>query len=254
MNIQDKIRNVIRKNWSRAPNMATTDLLALYHKNPRLDSVRIIATKCASVELFLYDKKELRQNRNNAEIIEDHEIYSLLENPCPGYRDLTMWNLRYFIFACYKLVGEAYLLKVRDNKGVPVALLPVSPSWVVTTPTDNNRYWEVYPYGTAGGNAIRVPVEDVICFKDIDLLDPYGRGHGVAEAIGDEIQSDEYAAKYSKNLFYNDATPAAIIYAPDGTKETAECITFHPLALKDSCLIHAKYIYPIPRSPKVLLH
>lgn len=224
MNIQDKIRNVIRKNWSRAPNMATTDLLALYHKNPRLDSVRIIATKCASVELFLYDKKELRQNRNNAEIIEDHEIYSLLDNPCPGYRDLTMWNLRYFIFACYKLVGEAYLLKVRDNKGVPVALLPVSPSWVVTTPTDNNRYWEVYPYGTASGNAIRVPVEDVICFKDIDLLDPYGRGHGVAEAIGDEIQSDEYAAKYSKNLFYNDATPAAIIYAPDGTKETADQI------------------------------
>ena len=224
MNIQDKIRNVFRKNWSRAPNMTTTDLLALYHKNPRLDSVRIIATKCASVELFLYDKKELRQNRNNAEIIEEHQIYSLLENPCPGYRDLTMWNLRYFIFACYKLVGEAYLLKVRDNKGVPVALLPVSPSWVVTTPTDNNRYWEVYPYGTASGNAIRVPVEDVICFKDIDLLDPYGRGHGVAEAIGDEIQSDEYAAKYSKNLFYNDATPSAIIYAPDGTKETADQI------------------------------
>ena len=223
MNVE-KIKNLIKKNWSKAPSVATQDLLALYHKNPRLDSVRIIATKCASVDLFLYDKKELRQNKNNAEIIEEHDIYNLLENPCSTYRDLTGWNVRYFVFACYALVGEAYLLKIRNKKGVPVGLLPLSPSWVVTTPTDNNKYWEVYPYGTAGGNAIRVPVEDVISFKDIDLLDPYGRGRGVAEAIGDEVQSDEYAAKYAKNLFYNDATPSAIIYAPNGDKDTADQI------------------------------
>lgn len=224
MNIKDKIKNIIRKNWSYAPSLATSELLKLYHKNPRLDGVRIIANKCASVDLYLYDKKELRQNKNNAEIIEEHEIYNLLENPCPTYRDLTGWNIRYFVFACYTLVGEAYLLKVRDDKGKPVALLPLSPSWVVTTPTANNQYWEVYPYGSAGGNAIKVPVNDVISFKDIDLLDPYGRGKGVAEAIGDEVQSDEFAAKYAKNLFYNDATPSAIIYAPGGDKDTADQI------------------------------
>ena len=222
--ITDKIRNAIRKNWSYAPSLASTDLLELYKKNPRLDGVRIIATKCASVDLYLYDKKELRQNKNNAEIIEEHEIYNLIENPCPTYRDLTWWNIRYFVFACYKLVGEAYLLKVRDDKGKPVALLPVSPSWVVTTPTEHNKYWEIYPYGSAGGNAIKVPINDVISFKDIDLLDPYGRGHGAAEAIGDEVQSDEFAAKYAKNLFYNDATPSAIIYAPNGDKDTADQI------------------------------
>lgn len=224
MNITEKIRNIIRKNWSYAPSLATSELLKLYHKNPRLDAVRIIATKCASVDLFLYDKKEFRQNKNNSEIIEEHEIYNLLENPCPTYRDLTGWNIRYFVFACYKLVGEAYLLKVRDDKGKPVALLPVSPSWVVTTPTVHNQFWEVYPYGSAGGNAIKVPVNDVISFKDIDLLDPYGRGRGTAEAIGDEVQSDEFAAKYAKNLFYNDATPSAIIYAPNGDKDTADQI------------------------------
>lgn len=222
--ITDKIKNAIRKNWSYAPSLASTELLGLYHKNPRLDGARIIASKCASVDLYLYDKKELRQNKNNAEIIEEHEIYNLLENPCPTYRDLTGWNIRYFVFACYKLVGEAYLLKVRDDKGKPVALLPVSPSWVVTTPTVHNQFWEIYPYGSAGGNAIKVPVNDVISFKDIDLLDPYGRGHGVAEAIGDEVQSDEFAAKYAKNLFYNDATPSAIIYAPNGDKDTADQI------------------------------
>ena len=223
MNIAERIRNVIRKTWSQAPSLASSQLLELYHTNPRLDGARIIASKCASTELFLYKREEFRKNKNNAEVVETHDIYNLLENPCPADRELTGWHIRYFVFACYCLVGEAYLLKIRDGKKV-IALQPISPSWVVQKPTSNRKYWEIYPFGTAGGNSIVVPVEDVICFKDIDLSDPYGRGRGTAETIGDEIQSDEYAAKYAKNLFFNDATPSAIIYAPKGTKETADLI------------------------------
>ena len=219
----ESIKNLIRKTWSQAPSLASKDLLALYHSNPRLDGCRTIATKCASVELFLYDKGDYRKNKNKAEVIENHDIYELLENPCPADRELTGWTIRYFVFACYTLVGEAYLLKIRD-KGKVIGLQPVSPSWVVTTPTVNRKYWEIYPFGTAGGNSIVVPVEDVICFKDIDLNDPYGRGRGTSETIGDEVQSDEYASKYAKNLFFNDATPSAIIYAPQGNKETADQI------------------------------
>lgn len=218
------IKNMIHKNWSQAPSMASRDLLALFHTSPRTDPVRFIAKKCASTELFLYNKSDLRKNKNKAEVIENHEIYNLLENPCPSDRELTGWTIRYFVFACYDLVGEAYLLKVRDPRGKVIALQPVAPSWVVQTPSATAKYWEIYPLGTAGGNSIFVPVEDVICFKDIDLNDPYGRGRGTSEAIGDEIQTDEYSAKYAKNLFFNDATPSAIIYAPQGDKETADQI------------------------------
>ena len=220
----ESIKNLIKKTWSQAPTSASRDLLALYHTNPRLDGVRVIANKCASTELYLYDKNDFRKNKSNAEIIEKHEIYDLLENPCPADRDLNGWTIRYFVFACYTLVGEAYLLKVRDKMGRVIGLQPVSPSWVIQTPTVNQRFWEIYPFGTAGGNSIKVPVEDVVSFKDIDLNDPYGRGRGTSEAIGDEIQSDEYASKYAKNLFFNDATPSAIIYAPQGDKETADQI------------------------------
>ena len=220
----ESIKNLIVKRWSQAPSMASKDLLELFHTSPRLDPVRLIANKCASTELYLYNKGDFRKNKNKASIIENHEIYNLLENPCPADRELTGWTIRYFVFACYKLVGEAYLLKVRDAGGKIIALQPVSPSWVVQTPSATSRFWEIYPFGTAGGNSIVVPVEDVICFKDIDLNDPYGRGRGTSEAIGDEIQSDEYASKYAKNLFFNDATPSAIIYAPAGNKETADQI------------------------------
>ena len=224
MKALENIKNLIKRTWSPAPSMASRDLLALYHTNPRLDGVRLIANKCASTELYLYNKGDYRKNKNKASIIENHEIYNLLENPCPADRELTGWTIRYFVFACYTLVGEAYLLKVRDKGGKVIGLQPVAPSWVVTTPTINQKYWEIYPFGAAGGNSIVVPVEDVISFKDIDLNDPYGRGRGAAETIGDEIQSDEYASKYAKNLFFNDATPSAIIYAPQGTKETADQI------------------------------
>ena len=220
----DVIKNMIHKNWSQAPSMASRDLLELFHTSPRLDAVRIIANKCASTELFLYKKSDYRKNKNKAEVIETHDIYNLLDNPCPADRELTGWTIRYFVFACYDLVGEAYLLKVRDARGKVISLQPVAPSWVVQTPSATSKYWEIYPLGTAGGKSIYVPVEDVICFKDIDLNDPYGRGRGTSEAIGDEIQSDEYASKYAKNLFFNDATPSAIIYAPQGNKETADQI------------------------------
>ena len=224
MNPLERIKNYIRKTWSQAPSSASRDLLALYHTNPRLDGVRVIANKCASTELFLYKKSDYRKNKNKAEVIETHDIYSLLDNPCPADRELTGWTIRYFVFACYTLVGEAYLLKVRDPRGKVIGLQPVAPSWVMQTPSATAKYWEIYPLGTTGGNSIFVPVEDVICFKDIDLNDPYGRGRGTSEAIGDEIQSDEYASKYSKNLFFNDATPSAIIYAPNGNKDTADQI------------------------------
>lgn len=225
MNAFERIKNLITKKlWSQAPSLASSQLLSLYHTNPRLDGARIIASKCASVDLFLYNKADYRKNKNNAEIIEEHEVYDLLDDPCPTFRELSGWTVKYFVIACYTLVGEAYLLKVRKENGKIAGLLPIAPSWVVKTPTAGAEYWEVYPFGTLGGNSIVVPINDIICFKDINLNDPYGRGKGTSETIGDEIQTDEYASKYAKNLFFNDATPSAIIYAPNGTKETADQI------------------------------
>ena len=47
------LKNLIVKKWSEAPSSATRDLLELYHTNPRLSGVRIIANKCASTDLYL---------------------------------------------------------------------------------------------------------------------------------------------------------------------------------------------------------
>ena len=204
------LANRIKRTWSSAPSVASTELLDLYHRNPRLDGARIIATKCASVDLFIYKKMDkLRESP-----LETHELYDLLDNPCPIYPELNnSWSLKYFIYACYTLVGNAYILKVRDGKKI-VGLMPIAPSWVIKVPTENDGYWHIYPLGESASEPIVVPKEDVIWFKDIDLNDPYGRGKGTAQCIGDVVQTSEYAEKYSKNLFFNDATPSTVIVAP----------------------------------------
>ena len=68
------LKNLIVKKWSEAPASASRDLLELYHTNPRLGGVRIIANKCASTDLYLYDRADFRKNKSKAEIIEKHEI------------------------------------------------------------------------------------------------------------------------------------------------------------------------------------
>jgi hypothetical protein len=62
----------------------------------------------------------------------------------------------------------------------------------------------------------------MVFFKDPDLLDPYGRGRGQAESIGDEIEIDEMAAKFQKNTLYNDGNPPYAIMQPNGNPATAE--------------------------------
>ena len=86
--------------------------------------------------------------------------------------------------------------------GKVIGLQPVAPSWVI--PATDSKSKEILgniSVRNGRGNSIVVPVEDVISFKDIDLNDPYGRGRGTSEAIGDEIQSDEIRFKIRKKSF-----------------------------------------------------
>ena len=48
------------------------------------------------------------------------------------------------------------------------------------------------------------------------------RGLGVAESIADEVEIDEYAAKFQKRFFYNDAEPSLVFLMPDATKDQSD--------------------------------
>ena len=63
MNAFERIKAYKKKSWSSAPSLASSELLKLYHTNPRLDGARIIATKCASTELYLYNRPDYLINK-----------------------------------------------------------------------------------------------------------------------------------------------------------------------------------------------
>lgn len=221
--IETLLKNTLGRRWTYAPDRASSDMPKYYGKSPRLDSVRVLAQHCASVELKLYSKKDLRKNRKSAEPIEEHEIYDLLDNPCPTFPEIDGWTLRFLIFAYRSLTGEAGLLKVRAENGKKIiALLPIPKAWIVETPTVNRHTFQITPYGSTGGVVLNVAQDDFVWFKDVDLSDPYGRGRGMAESIADEIETDEYASKYQKNFFFNDATPPFVITGFQGGQAQAD--------------------------------
>ena len=213
--------NEIKRRWSYAPNRASAEMPKLYGQSPRLDPVRYIARTCASEELKLYKKSDYRKNGENAEVIGEHELYDLLDHPISTFPELDGWTLRYMTFAYIDLVGECGWLKVREGRKI-IALLPIPKAWIIEKPTLNNHFYHVTPYGSMGGVILTVPAEDFIYFKDVDLNDPYGNGKGMSESIADELETDEYASKYQKNFFFNDATPPYVVTGYQGNEQGAD--------------------------------
>ena len=140
--------------------------------------------------------------------IEEHPLLDLLIHPNEAMTGSALFLLTQ---AHIDLVGEAFWLLERDGLGTPMAIWPLPPDWIRNFPTNTNPWYRIQ----IGNNAItmKIPVTELIAFIDPDPLNPYGRGTGLAKSLGDELQTDEYAAKHLKSFFHNSARPDLIISA-----------------------------------------
>ena len=238
MDILEAINKRLSRHWTQAPDRASGQMPEYYGNTPRLDSVNVIAKHCASAELLLYSKKDLRKNKEAANPIDEHPLYELLENPCPTFPEIDGWTLRYLTFVYKQLTGECGWLKVRDGKKI-IALLPIPKMWIIRTPTVGNHTFMVNPYGETSGVSLTVDPKDFVWFKEINVADPYGRGKGRAESVADEIEADEYASKYQKNFFFNDATPPYVVTGYTGNQQGADQIK-KSLMQKIGGFLHAR--------------
>lgn len=236
--IIENLKAGLKRLFSRAPSLVASRMPEYFHTNPRLDPVRVIAKKAANVELKLYSKKDIKKNGyDTATPIEEHELYDLLDDPCPTFPDISGWTLRYLTFAHIRLTGEFFWLKIRATNNHIIALQPIPAAWVPRKPSIGNHTFEIFPWGVTASDSITVAQEDVVWFKDPDLADPYGNGRGGSESIADEIQTDEYAAKYQKNFFFNDASPSMVVIDPNGNQTTAKALK-ESLSQKVSGFLH----------------
>lgn len=106
------------------------------------------------------------------------------------------------------LVGESFWIKERNGFGAPVEFWPVPPDWIQATPTPSERSYEV----SFGGWQGKIPETEVLWMTDLDPSNPYSRGSGMARSLSDELETDEYAAKHTRQLFFNRARPDMIIW------------------------------------------
>lgn len=149
--------------------------------------------------------------------VTQHPILSLLDSVNPF---MEGQSARQVVQAHLDLKGEGYFLIERDAMEMPKHMWPILPHWVEQLPTMSNPAWKL----NVSSKTLTVPLFDVIWLKDINPADPYGRGSGYGQALGDELDSDEYAAEHIKAWFYNGARPDQIFIAKGQNKETLSAL------------------------------
>lgn len=218
---------------SSSPRRGSEQLINDYNTSPWLRAVvGLIAQAVSAAEWYLYVAKRGGKGKEKAPFksrqlqkmnrherrkylathkdvelqeIEDHPMLDLLETPND---DMGGQELMQLLATHLEIKGEAFCIIERNNAGVPAQLWPVPPNWVQEIPTDSKPFFKI-KMGNAAAKP--VPKEDVIWMRNPDPADPYGRGSGVAMSLGDELDTDEYAAKLLKSYFLNGGTPELFV-------------------------------------------
>ena len=136
--------------------------------------------------------------------IENHPLLDLIDNANPI---MTGRTARQVTQTYLDLKGEAFWIMERNGQGMPIELWPVPPHWIIDVPYLGQPFFRVNFQGWQGV----IPQTEVVWLKDPDPENPYARGAGIAEALSDELETDEYAAKHTKAWFYNRATPDILV-------------------------------------------
>lgn len=196
--------------WSRPPERNTTDWLKMYSKSPRLAVVERIASDLSFAAGKLYSLDSGSKERE----VTDHPFLDFWNTPNPMYEysSAALWRL---IEIYLLLKGEGYFVIERDSTGQPAEIWPLPVHWVMMTPYLGYPYYKVR---TTNGTILDISVDDMFVMKELNPLDPFMRGLGQSESIADEVEIDEYAAKFQKSFFYNDATPGLLVSIPKSTE------------------------------------
>ena len=204
--------SVMIPRYTTPPERNTREWLDTFRKNPRLAVVNRIASDLSTCKGKLYKIDEVSGDEVE---IQTHPFIDMMKRPNPLF-EMTSGAVWRLLQIYLDLKGEGYFLFEFDAMGRPVELWPMPPNWVQQTPYLGHPFYEIK---STDGQIRQIPVDDIFFMKNLDPLDPYKRGLGEAEALADEIETDEYAAKFQKKFFYNDATPSTLISMPGSSRD-----------------------------------
>jgi HK97 family phage portal protein len=200
--------------YGSLPARGTRERFLAYRRQPWFRAVaHKVAIGVASTPWKLYVKARLGSERRE---LPTHPILDLLRfaNPVmPGREALEQTQLS------LDIGGDCFWVLERNVFGAPLEAYPMPAHWCIQTPTSAAPF---YKFSNLRGYVADVAVDDVIWFKEPDPENPYGRGVGVAEALSDELDTDEFASKRTKAFFNNGALPDTIVVLSGAAKEEVE--------------------------------
>lgn len=243
-------------NQTQAPRKGSKELLEAYSTMPWLRSIfGRIGTSIASVPWCLYtstDKstgkvvtpsrvlrrsvlpaqrmklyKAMRQDDTLKEV-PNHPSLDLLDHGNPLFPGLTCVELTQNHL---DLVGDGLWVFDRNGipmngskqRGLPTDIWPMPPTWITQWPSKTYPFYNI----ASPRGSIIVPMQDVIRFRHPAPDDPYLRTSGIGMSMGDELETDEYAAKHLKTWFRNYARPDVIISAEGMSKGEVQKVEDH---------------------------
>lgn len=90
------------------------------------------------------------------------------------------------------LVGETVWIIEPNEFGMPVAGVPIPPTWIMNTPRETGGFYRV----VGPGATWEIPKNRMFYAYHPDMANPFGRGTGISQVLADELETDEFAAKH----------------------------------------------------------
>ena len=161
-----------------------------------------IALGCSEVKWQLNDVS----NREKPKQIFKHPILDLLHlvNPFQTSNEFIALDTIY-----QELIGESFWALNFNALGEPAEIILPYPHKMSVVPDKSFPFVKGYVYGY-GNEAIPFDTNEIIHFKYPNPLNQY-RGLGSAQAIGVELDSEQYSSQWIRQFFFNSARPDGVI-------------------------------------------
>ena len=161
-----------------------------------------IALGCSEVKWTLSDVT----NIDKPKLIQRHPILRLLHlvNPFQTSNEFIALDTIY-----NELIGESFWALNFNGLGEPTEIVLPYPHLMSVVPAREFPFVKGYVYGT-GSSAVPFDVNEIIHFKYPSPLNQY-RGLGPAQAIGVELDSEQYSSQWIRQFFFNSARPDGVI-------------------------------------------
>jgi hypothetical protein len=175
-------------------------------------ATRAIANRVASLNPLVKVKRSLMDGTEEVEILDDHVLKVLLDNPHPDFSTAMLLGLvGYWI----PTNGRAAFLKVRNGLNVPFELHPIPPSKI-------EPRWEMgiirdFLVMDRNGRQIPIPRDAILYVFRPDPEYPWG-SEGYLGPVGIQADSSKFAAQHLRSHYQNDATPPTYLKAGEGAQ------------------------------------